>query len=99
MFYFRVIFFFRDSVNSDEPPTDYIVTGGVDDLVKVWELQDDHLVLKYNLEGHSLGVVSVAISNNGKRKTAILYVCIGWEENGETNSLCKMYTGGSTKMG
>lgn len=53
---------------SDEPPIDYIVTGGVDDLVKVWELQDDRLVLKHNLEGHSLGVVSVAISNNGKCK-------------------------------
>ncbi|VEN50255.1 unnamed protein product, partial [Callosobruchus maculatus] len=56
----------RDSIMSDEPPIDYIVTGGVDDLVKVWELQDDRLILKHNLEGHSLGVVSVAISNNGK---------------------------------
>ncbi|CAH1260001.1 unnamed protein product [Diabrotica balteata] len=56
----------RDSILSDEPPTDYIVTGGVDDLVKVWELQDDRLVLKHNLEGHSLGVVSVAVSHNGK---------------------------------
>lgn len=51
---------------SDEAPIDYIITGGVDDLVKVWELQDDRLVLKHNLEGHSLGVVSVAVSNNGK---------------------------------
>ncbi|KAJ8975554.1 hypothetical protein NQ317_000737, partial [Molorchus minor] len=55
-----------DSILSEEAPMDYIVTGGVDDLVKVWELQDDRLSLKYNLEGHSLGVVSVAISNNGK---------------------------------
>lgn len=61
--------FFRDSIMSDEPPIDYIVTGGVDDLVKVWEIQDDRLVLKHNLEGHSLGVVSVAVSNNGKCKT------------------------------
>lgn len=57
---------------SDEPPVDYIVTGGVDDLVKVWELQDDRLVLKHKLEGHSLGVVSVAISNNGKRNLLFL---------------------------
>jgi WD repeat-containing protein 61 len=56
----------RDSVMSEEPPVDYIITGGVDDLVKVWELQDDRLVLKHNLEGHSLGVVSVAVSNSGK---------------------------------
>ena len=53
-------------MSSDDAPLDYIITGGVDDLVKVWELQDDRLVLKHNLEGHSLGVVSVAISNNGK---------------------------------
>lgn len=59
---------------SDEPPIDYIVTGGVDDLVKVWELQDDRLVLKHNLEGHSLGVVSVAISNNGKREICFCFV-------------------------
>lgn len=51
---------------SDEAPIDYIISGGVDDLVKVWELQDDRLSLKHNLEGHSLGVVSVAVSNNGK---------------------------------
>lgn len=62
---------------SDEPATDYIVTGGVDDLVKVWELQDNKLVLKHKLEGHSLGVVSVAVSNSGKRKmfkTLIIYI-------------------------
>lgn len=41
------------------------MTGGLDDLVKVWELQDDKLELKHKLEGHSLGVVSVAISNDG----------------------------------
>lgn len=58
--------YFRDSVKPDEPPVDYIVTGGVDDLVKVWELKEDRLVLKHKLEGHSLGVVSVAVSNNGK---------------------------------
>jgi WD40 repeat protein len=62
----NILKFFRDSVMSEEPPVDYIITGGVDDLVKVWELQDDRLVLKHNLEGHSLGVVSVAVSNSGK---------------------------------
>lgn len=51
---------------SDDAPIEYIVSGAVDDLVKVWELQDDHLVLKHTLEGHSLGVISVAISNSGK---------------------------------
>lgn len=65
---------------SDEAPMDCIVTGGVDDLVKVWELQGDRLTLKHNLEGHSLGVVSVAISNNGKCKdiytiTLKNYIC------------------------
>lgn len=54
---------------SDDAPVDYIITGGVDDLVKVWELDEDgHLKLKHQLEGHSLGIVSVAISNDGRRK-------------------------------
>lgn len=53
---------------SDEAPADYIITGALDDLVKVWELQDDKLELKHNLEGHSLGVVSVDVSSNGKCK-------------------------------
>lgn len=61
------MFYFRDSIQSEgeDSPIEYIVTGGLDDLVKVWELQDDKLQLKHKLEGHSLGVVSVAISNSG----------------------------------
>ncbi|KAJ8912454.1 hypothetical protein NQ315_002820, partial [Exocentrus adspersus] len=62
--YCHCIYYFRDSTSNEV--LDYIVTGGVDDLVKVWVLQDDRLVLKHKLEGHSLGVVSVAISNSGK---------------------------------
>lgn len=53
---------------SEDTPADYIITGALDDLVKVWELHEDKLELKHNLEGHSLGVVSVAISNSGKCK-------------------------------
>ncbi|KAH1022518.1 WD repeat-containing protein 61 [Dendroctonus ponderosae] len=56
----------RDSVMSDDAPAEYIITGGVDDLVKVWDLHEDKLELKHTLEGHSLGVISVAVSNNGK---------------------------------
>lgn len=43
---------------------DYIVTGAVDDLVKVWIFKNDRLELKHKLEGHSLGVVSVAINSD-----------------------------------
>lgn len=61
---------------SDDGGTEYIITGGVDDLVKVWELKDDRLKLKHLLEGHSLGVVSVAVSNSGKCKSTKLNVTI-----------------------
>lgn len=58
---------------SDDLPVDYIITGGVDDLVKVWELdEEDHLKLKHQLEGHSLGIVSVAISNDGRCKYCLM---------------------------
>jgi len=63
--------FCRDSIMSEDTPADYIITGALDDLVKVWELHEDKLELKHNLEGHSLGVVSVAISNSGKCKESV----------------------------
>ncbi|KAI2648551.1 WD repeat-containing protein 61 [Labeo rohita] len=42
-----------------------IVTGSLDDLVKVWKWSDEKLELQWTLEGHQLGVVSVDISQNG----------------------------------
>jgi WD repeat-containing protein 61 len=53
----------RDSTTVEEA-VDYIVTGAVDDLVKVWIFKNDRLELKHKLEGHSLGVVSVAINSD-----------------------------------
>ena len=39
----------------------------MDDLVKVWDIKDDDTVsLRHQLSGHSLGVVSVAVSSDGK---------------------------------
>lgn len=46
-------------------PNDFIVTGSLDDTVKVWDLKDNRLELRQQLSGHSLGVVSVAVSNDG----------------------------------
>ncbi|XP_033163662.1 WD repeat-containing protein 61 [Drosophila mauritiana] len=48
-------------------PKDFLVTGGLDDLVKVWDLQEDNtLKLRHKLKGHALGVVSVAVSSDGQ---------------------------------
>uniref|UniRef100_A0A5F4WC25 Superkiller complex protein 8 n=1 Tax=Callithrix jacchus TaxID=9483 RepID=A0A5F4WC25_CALJA len=40
-----------------------VVTGSLDDLVKVWKWRDERLDLQWSLEGHQLGVVSVDISH------------------------------------
>uniref|UniRef100_A0A8C0I177 Superkiller complex protein 8 n=1 Tax=Balaenoptera musculus TaxID=9771 RepID=A0A8C0I177_BALMU len=40
-----------------------VVTGSLDDLVKVWKWRDEKLDLQWSLEGHQLGVVSVDISH------------------------------------
>lgn len=62
----------RDSMswlNTPKEPVDFIVTGGLDDLVKVWDIREDNtLKLRHQLKGHSLGVVSVAVSSDGKSK-------------------------------
>ena len=56
---------------NDENATtvDIIATGGVDDLVKVWEYTSDgEIKLKHKLSDHSLGVVSVDLSKDVKSK-------------------------------
>ncbi|KAG8516432.1 WD repeat-containing protein 61 [Galemys pyrenaicus] len=40
-----------------------VVTGSLDDLVKVWKWCDERLDLQWSLEGHQLGVVSVDVSH------------------------------------
>jgi len=46
---------------------DIVVTGGVDDVVKVWDYKDGSLSLRHTLTSHSLGVVSVCLSPDSRR--------------------------------
>lgn len=41
------------------------MTGGLDNQVKIWEVKEQQIKLRQELPGHSLGVVSVAISRDG----------------------------------
>ncbi|PAA46908.1 hypothetical protein BOX15_Mlig019646g1, partial [Macrostomum lignano] len=45
--------------------TDFLVTGSLDDRVKVWRWSVDHCELLHTLEGHHLGVISVDTSRDG----------------------------------
>lgn len=45
-----------------EEVEDIIVTGSMDNTVKVWNLIDDKLEQKYSMEGHCFGVVSLDIN-------------------------------------
>ncbi len=45
---------------------DFIVTGGLDDCVKIWSVKDDKIQFSKGLEGHSLGIVSVDVSSTGR---------------------------------
>ncbi|XP_073960552.1 uncharacterized protein [Choristoneura fumiferana] len=47
------------------PAKDFIATGGLDGLVKVWLFENNKLELVHTLEEHSMAVVSVAISKDG----------------------------------
>lgn len=49
--------------------TDIVVTGGMDDLVRIWEYSSEgELRLKHKLAEHSLGVVSVNLTKDAKRE-------------------------------
>ncbi|KAA0187322.1 WD repeat-containing protein 61 [Fasciolopsis buskii] len=45
--------------------TEYVVTGALDNGLKLWKWMDDHLEFFRACEGHRLGVISVDISANG----------------------------------
>lgn len=51
---------------NDGELSDFIVTGSLDDTVKIWDVKDNRLELQQQLSGHSLGVVSVAVSSDGR---------------------------------
>lgn len=53
--------------NEDETK-EYVITGSVDDTVKVWEFSEKSLKHKHTLTGFALGVVSIAVSSDGKSK-------------------------------
>ena len=46
-------------------PADYVLTGSLDDTVKVWEWTEGQLAHRHTLEGHALGVMSVDIAADG----------------------------------
>uniref|UniRef100_A0A8C5MD22 Superkiller complex protein 8 n=1 Tax=Leptobrachium leishanense TaxID=445787 RepID=A0A8C5MD22_9ANUR len=45
--------------------SELVISGSLDDLVKVWKWADERLELQWSLEGHQLGVVSVDVSASG----------------------------------
>jgi len=58
----------EDGSEEAKETMDFIVTGGMDDLVKVWEYSaEGELKLKHKLSEHSLGVVSVNLSKDSKK--------------------------------
>lgn len=54
----------ESSISTDQV-NDFIVTGSLDDTVKIWDLKDNRLELRKKLTEYSLGVVSVAVSSDG----------------------------------
>lgn len=48
------------------PGTNKLLTGSVDEMVKVWEDTADGLKFVHSYQGHTLGVVSVATNSTGE---------------------------------
>lgn len=55
------------------PKTDFVVTGGLDGLIKVWKLENNKLELLHTLQGHTMAVVSVSISPDGHSKCCFTF--------------------------
>ncbi|KAL5284099.1 WDR61 family protein [Megaselia abdita] len=50
-----------------ERTQDFLLTAGLDNVIKIWNIREDNsLELKNELNGHSLGVVSVDVSPDGR---------------------------------
>lgn len=47
---------------------DYVITGGLECRVKVWKIKNNNLELLHNLKGHTMAVVSIAVSPKGLGK-------------------------------
>ncbi|XP_030023765.2 WD repeat-containing protein 61 [Manduca sexta] len=60
---------------------EFIVTGGLDCVVKVWSLANNKLDLVHTLEGHPMAVVSVAVSPDGTTiaSTSLDSILILWD--------------------
>ncbi|XP_050350298.1 WD repeat-containing protein 61-like [Nymphalis io] len=56
----------RTNDDTNYPSEEYLVTGGLDSLVKVWHFQKNKIDLLHTLAGHCMAVVSVAVSPNGQ---------------------------------
>jgi WD40 repeat protein len=68
-------------VNSPTPAAkkndfSFIVTGSLDDKLKIWDWEGDELTLRETLDGHYLGIVSVDISRDSKRKFYQRHRCL-----------------------
>lgn len=48
------------------PNTNRLLTGSVDESVKVWEDTADNLKFVHTYQGHTLGVVSVVVNSTGE---------------------------------
>ena len=48
------------------PTEDKLITGSIDETVKVWKPSDEHIEVTSTMPGHFLGVVSLASSKDGR---------------------------------
>ena len=53
------------------PGCSFIVTGSLDDKLKIWDWRNEELKLRETLDGHYLGIVSVDVSPDRRCKLLI----------------------------
>ena len=68
--------------------SEHIISGSIDDKVKIWSWYKEKLELKYTCTGHRLGVVSVDVNPQGTGTEKLLHFFSTFFHSNSRSNMC-----------